>query len=146
MWWQMIQAARIEIQQGALREKASLKRCHLSRKLSEKQRGSDGLKAVTCPTALSQELLRYVQRDAKKTVQLEGRSQDSDGRSGCRNGLRSCQGLSFIVRRRRGWQGMRWLGGITTSMDMSLSQLWEIWRTGKPGMLQSMGLQESDVT
>ena len=43
--------------------------------------------------------------------------------------------------RRRGWQSMKWLDGIIDSMDMSLSWLRSWWWTGKPGVLQSMGLQ-----
>ena len=52
-------------------------------------------------------------------------------------------------RRRRGWQRMRWLDGITDSMDMSLSKLQEMvkdWETWCAGMLQAMGSQELDTT
>ena len=38
---------------------------------------------------------------------------------------------------------MRWFDGITDSMDMGLSQLWEMVKDRKPGVLQYMGSQRA---
>ena len=44
-------------------------------------------------------------------------------------------------RRRRGWQRMRWLDGITDLMHMSLGELRSLWWTERPGVLRFMGSQ-----